>query len=286
MKVLVNDQLIERQAAKVDIEDRGYQFGDGIYEAIRVYEGKFFTLSEHLERLYASALKIELTIPYTPAELTALLQQLITANELTTGLVYFQITRGVQAPRNHVYLPKTRATLTATTMAMPRDPATFRQGIKTITVKDTRWLHCDIKSLNLLGNLLATNQAAKVNAQEAIFYRDADHVTECSHSNVALIQGGTLLTHPANELILNGITRQVILRIARKQGIPVEERPFSLAELKAADEVFVSSVAAEITAVGKVDETLIGDGTIGPISEKLLQGYVEEIEKECGIRVE
>jgi D-alanine transaminase len=130
---------------------------------------------------------------------------------------------------------------------------------------------------------MATNQAAKAGAKEAIFYRSPDTVTECSHSNVSIIKEGILITHPANEYILNGITRQVILSLAKQLSIPFEERPFTLAELKAADEVFISSISAEVTAVGQVDDVTIGNGKIGPVSEKILTAFTNEIEKNCGI---
>ncbi|MGX7232285.1 D-amino-acid transaminase [Enterococcus italicus] len=283
MKVLLNGKIIDRKDAKVDIEDRGYQFGDGIYEAIRVYQGQLFTFQEHMQRLYRSAEKIDLTIPYTQEMFEAWFTELIAKNQLETGMIYFQVSRGVQAPRNHIYQESLTPAIMATTMAAPRDLFEHRKGIKTITVPDTRWLHCDIKSLNLLGNLMATNQAAKAGAKEAIFYRSPDTVTECSHSNVSIIKEGVLITHPANEYILNGITRQVILSLAKQLSIPFEERPFTLAELKAADEVFISSISAEVTAVGQVDEVTIGNGKIGPVSEKILTAFTNEIEKNCGI---
>lgn len=285
MKVLFNNELVDRQEAKVDIEDRGFQFGDGIYEVIRVYQKKLFTLNEHMDRLYHSAAEIDLTVPYRKAELAALLQQLIEANQLDTGTVYLQITRGTQSPRNHIFAAGVKANLVAYTTEKPRDPEAFERGVATITVPDERWFHCDIKSLNLLGNLLATNQAARAGAAEAIFYRAPDTVTECSHSNVSIIKEGVVITHPADRLILNGITRQTLLKVARAHNIPVEERPFTLTELKTADEVFISSVTKEITAVGKVDGTLIGDGKIGSLTKKLLSYFSQAIEEDCGIEL-
>lgn len=285
MKVLMNNELIDRKEAKVDIDDRGYQFGDGIYEVIRVYQSKMFTLKQHLDRLYHSAEKIDLTIPYSQAKLTTMLEELISVNHLATGTVYLQFSRGTQTPRNHIYKADLTANLVSYTTEKVRDPKEFRKGIATITVLDERWFHCDIKSLNLLGNLMATNQAAKSGAEEGIFYRSSEEVTECSHSNVSIIKDGILITHPADCLILNGITRQTILKVAKQHNIPVEERPFSLAELKTADEVFISSVSKEITAVAKVDDVVIGNGEIGPICEKLLTYYAEEIENDCGIKL-
>ncbi len=283
MKVILNGQLVDRNEAKVDIEDRGYQFGDGIYEGFRVYHRKIFTLDEHLQRLFRSAELIDMTIPYTQEELSTQLYDLIEANQLDSGMLYLQISRGTQPPRNHVYLPETKAVMMATTLVGPRDPATFEKGITAITAVDDRWLHCDIKSLNLLGNIMAKNQAAKVGADEAILYRDESHVTECSHSNVSIVKDGVLITHPADNLILNGITRQTILKLARENDIPVEERVFTVAELKNADEVIVSSIMAEVTPVTAIDGEIIGDGKRGPISAKLEEYFTAEIEMNCGI---
>ncbi|MGG5315120.1 D-amino-acid transaminase [Enterococcus sp. AZ072] len=285
MKVILNGQLVDRKDAKVDIEDRGYQFGDGIYEGFRVYQSCIFTFDEHIARLFHSAELIDLEIPYTKEQLKDQLTELITANQLGDGMIYLQISRGTQMPRNHVYLPSNEPVLMATSMAAPRDPASFEKGITAITAVDDRWLHCDIKSLNLLGNVLAKNQAAKAGADEAILYRDEYHVTECSHSNVFIVKDNTLITHPANNFVLNGITRQTILKLAKENDIAVEERVFSLAELKQADEVFISSIMAEVTPVTTIDDETIGNGTRGPLSTELEQYFVAEIEKNCGVEL-
>lgn len=285
MKVILNGQLVERSEAKVDIEDRGYQFGDGIYEGFRIYQGKIFTFDEHIARLFRSAELIDLEIPYSKEQLLQQLTELIAVNQLGDGMIYLQISRGTQMPRNHVYLPENEAVLMATAMAAPRNPASFETGVTAITAVDDRWLHCDIKSLNLLGNVLAKNQAAKAGADEAILYRDKDHVTECSHSNVFIVKNHTLITHPADNLVLNGITRQTILKLAKENNIAIEERVFSVAELKQADEVFISSIMAEVTPVTAIDGVTIGDGTRGPVSAELEHYFVEEIEKTCGINL-
>lgn len=285
MKVILNGQLVERSEAKVDIEDRGYQFGDGIYEGFRIYQGCIFAFDQHIDRLFDSAELIDLAIPYTKEELKDQLTELITANQLGDGMIYLQISRGTQMPRNHVYSPDNHPVLMATSMAAPRDPAAFEKGLTAITAVDDRWLHCNIKSLNLLGNVLAKNQAAKAGADEAILYRDEDHVTECSHSNVFIVKNNTLITHPANNLILNGITRQTILKLAKENKVAIEERVFSLTELKQADEVFISSIMAEVTPVTTIDGETIGTGTRGPLSTELEQYFIAEIEKTCGIQL-
>ncbi|MFV0414067.1 MAG: D-amino-acid transaminase [Oscillospiraceae bacterium] len=285
MKVLMNAELVDRENAVVDIEDRGYQFGDGIYEAIRVYKQKMFTFDEHIARLWRSAEKLEMQLPYSPEKLRSLLQSLLEANEIETGALYLQFTRGVQRPRGHVYLPTARCTLTTMAQQAPRWLDNFENGIAAITAEDDRWLHCDIKTLNLLGNIMAATRASRAGAQEAIFHRGS-MVTECSHSNVHTIKEGVLHTHPASNLILNGITRQVIISIAKNKGIPVKEEAFTVEELKNADEVFISSIMAEATPVVTIDGTPVANGKRGPLTAQLQQCFKQEIERRCEIALD
>lgn len=283
MKVIVNGKIVDRSEATIDIEDRGYQFGDGIYEVIRIYNGKFFTFDEHMERLYASAEKIELGIPYSKEELRSLLEELVKENNIDTGNVYLQISRGVQQPRNHI-IPDDIALegiLTASTTEVLRNLEMFENGGTAITEPDTRWLHCDIKSISLLGNVLAKNHAHRAGAMEAILHRDGE-VTECSASNVYMVKDGIIYTHPADNLILNGITRRGILKAAKRSDIPVVEEAFTLEDLKHADEVFISSVSLEVTPITAVDGAKIGDGKRGKVTAKLHDHFVELIEEECG----
>ncbi|EUJ29507.1 D-amino-acid transaminase [Listeria cornellensis] len=282
MKVLVKNQLIERDEAKVDVEDRGYQFGDGVYEVIRMYNGQFFTYDEHIERLYASAAKIDLVIPYSKPELRALVDSLMKANNIGTGNVYLQITRGEQSPRNHV-IPSTppEAVLTASASEVPRDTTLFENGRKAILEEDVRWLRCDIKSLNLLGNSIAKNKAHQAGAFEAILHR-GENVTEGSAANAYMIKDGKLMTHASNNLILEGITRQIILRVAEENGIPVVESGFTLTDLAAADEVFISSTTIEVTPIVEIDGKVVGDGKRGPITKKLHDAFTKEIMQQCG----
>ncbi|WP_240338396.1 D-amino-acid transaminase [Peribacillus alkalitolerans] len=281
MKVLFQDQLIEREHAKVDIEDRGYQFGDGVYEVIRIYNGKMFTSDGHLDRLYESAKKISITIPYQKEKIKDLLHQLIAENELKHGIVYMQITRGT-SPRNHVFPDASiEPVLTASTKEYPRPTELMEQGIKVITLEDIRWLRCDIKSLNLLGNVLAKQKAVDVGCFEAIQHRNGT-VTEGSSSNVSIVKDGLVFTHPANHLILNGISRQVMLTTCEKSSIPLKEESFSLEQLMNADEVFISGTTVEITPVVEIDGIRIGEGKMGPITSRLQTLFRAEIESECG----
>ena len=281
-KVILNGKLIERSDAKVDIEDRGYQFGDGVYEMIRVYNGHMFTGEAHLKRLVESAGKIRLTIPYTVSHMNDLLEKMIRENKIHTGTVYLQVTRGVSA-RNHLFPDEnTEPVFIAYGKEVGRPVELLEEGIQTITVEDIRWLKCDIKSLNLLGNLLAKQSAADEGCFEAIQHRDGT-VTEGSSSNISMVVDGKVITHPANHLILNGIVRQVMLETCRNNRIPVEERPFTLDELMRADEAIMTSTTAEIMPILRVDGKSIGEGRVGEVTKQLQNLYEAEIAKECGL---
>lgn len=278
---IINGKLVNRSEAKVDIEDRGYQFGDGVYEVIRVYNGKMFTLQDHLNRFVKSADSIGITLPYTIDECSAMLEELVTKNHLVEGIIYMQITRGT-APRNHVFPAKEVVpTLVAYTKEVARPVKSLADGVKTIRMEDIRWLRCDIKSLNLLGNLLAKQRAAEQGCFEAIQHR-GDQITEGSSSNVFIVKNGAVITHESNELILKGITKDVILQICSHNNIPVEERTFTVAELAAADEVFLSSTTSEVMPIVEVEGVKVKDGLPGPITRRLQSLFTEEIEKQCG----
>ncbi|URT70132.1 D-amino-acid transaminase [Cytobacillus firmus] len=279
--VILNGNLIERSKAKVDIEDRGYQFGDGVYEVIRVYNGKMFTADEHLERLLESGNKIELNIPYSKDQLKQMLIEMIDRNNLELGIVYMQFSRGT-SPRNHAYPGADVApVLTAYTRETTRPVESMRNGVKAILIEDIRWLRCDIKSLNLLGNIMAKQKAAQSGCFEAIQHR-GDTVTEGSSSNIAIVKDGTLYTHPATNLILNGITRRKINEICRENGIALKESAFTKEDLLAADEVFMSSTSAEVTPIIEIEGKPVGNGSPGPITNKLQNLFEEAIEKQCG----
>jgi D-alanine transaminase len=278
---ILNGEIIEREQAKVDIEDRGYQFGDGVYEVIRVYNGKMFTAKEHLDRLFRSTKGIEINHDYTQEQLTAMLEELIRKNQLSQGIIYLQVSRGV-SPRNHAF-PKGKVppSLAAYTKELSRPLENFNKGVRTILTEDIRWLRCDIKSLNLLGNVLAKQKAAQDGCYEAVMHRGND-VTEGSSSNIFIVKNGIVITHESDNLILKGITKEVILTICKANQIPVEERTFTIEELKNADEVFLSSTTSEVTPVIEMDGAIAGGGTPGPITRKLQDLFTVEIQKQCG----
>ena len=278
--IIHNGKLTKRETITIDMEDRGYQFGDGIYEVVRVYNGKLFAWEGHSSRLYASAQKISITIPYTLEQLQGFIEELISKNELITGTVYLQFTRGV-SPRNHAFpgnevLP----TFIAYTKELERPVSLMEKGVDTWVIEDKRWLHCDIKSLNLLGNILAYDQAMQQGCSEAILNRGGI-ITEGSHTNVSIIVDGVLITHPANNLILNGITRQIVLSLCEKCSVPIKEEAFTMEELLNADEAFLTSTTMEIMPIVKINGQAVGKGSF-VTTRKLQEAFLTQIENECG----
>lgn len=273
--ILYQDQFLPRERGNVDMEDRGYQFGDGIYEAIRVYGGRLFLLDPHMKRLERSARELRLQLPYSLDHLTENLRTLIEKNQIDDGLVYFQVTRGA-APRQHCFPDHIDSVLTGSAVSLSREGAVRPNGIKASLIDDIRWLRCDIKTLNLLGNVLARQKAHEQGSEEAILHR-GDTVTEGSSCNVFIVKRGRLITHPADHFILNGITRQFVLELAEKLSIPVEERVFSTNELFAADEVFITSTGAEVNPVVQIDDRRIAGGLPGAVTKQLADAFNLEV---------
>lgn len=268
--ILLNNQFYERENVNIDIEDRGYQFGDGIYEVVRVYNGKPFRMDEHSIRFERSARELKLRLPMTTKEINGQILQLIKENQLVDGYVYYQLTRGV-APRNHAFPSKESPVLVGYTKELQRPLADMTNGVKVVTVEDIRWLRCDIKSLNLLGNVLAKEYAVENGAKEAIQIR-GNTITEGSASNFFIVKDGKLLTHPANNLILKGITRNVVEELAKKLDILFVEQEFTLEEAYQADEAFISGTTVEVTPVIQIDEKIIGKEP-GPITKRLQESF-------------
>lgn len=283
MKVIWNDQIVDRTEVKIDMEDRGYQFSDGVYDVVRAYNGRFFTLDAHVDRFFSSMERIEIDAPFTKEELKKQLHHLLEINQIDTGNIYFQISRGIASPRDHIF-PEPGAVppvFTASATVVPRNQDKMDKGITASIVPDMRWLHCDIKSISLLGNILAKHEAHKKGFDEAVLHRDG-MVTECSSSNMWMVKDGIVYTHPDGNLILPGITKKVILEAAEKAGIPVKEERFHLEQLAQADEAFSSSTTIEVLPIINIDDKPVGQGKKGPIVEKLQRYFVAEVEAECG----
>lgn len=277
--VLFHDQIIKSGSIPVDPEDRGYLFGDGIYEVVFVYDSKPFALTEHFDRFEQSARKLELAMPYDISTFKQLTEELINKNQIVNGMVYIQMTRGV-APRNHLYERNMQSIVTGFSKSVSLESVAASQsnGIQTYLTEDIRWLRCDIKSLNLLGNVMAKRKAADFHCQEAIQHRDGT-VTEGSSSNVFIVKNGMLKTHPATNLILNGITRQIVLKIAENLRIPVLEEPFTVDELVSADEVFITSTTMEVTPVVKLIGNKDQTYKIGSVTSELQKHFKTVIKK-------
>ena len=268
-----NGKFLPTDSPCVQMEDRGHQFGDGIYEVTRFYDGKLFAFDKHLSRLRRSLKELELGCPYSDEEIAGLHQELIKRSGIENGTVYMQITRG-SAPRAHPF-PDAAVNVAMNVRKFDAGLEAQQKGIAVIFTEDIRWLRCDIKSLNLLGNVLAKQAAHIAGAAEAIQYRrDTGHVTEGSSSNFFVVKDDALHTHPLSNLILNGVTRTLVLEeCAPKLGIEVIEEPFSTEYALSADEAFATSTGLEVTPVISIDGQAIGNGQPGPITNQLLAAY-------------
>jgi len=269
--ILWNNQLMKREPI-VDIEDRGYQFGDGVYEVIAIYNGKLFLFDEHMERLERSAKEIQLTLPCSASELKQKVIELVDRNKLQDGVVYLQISRGV-ATRWHAYPDKeTESVLVAYTIEEKTMTEEEDHGAKAILTPDIRWLRCDIKTLNLLPNAMAKQKAIEAGAVEAILHRE-DNVTEASSSNVFIVKNNKVLTHPANNLILNGITRQKVIELCGELNLSVQTEIYTVQDLLEADEVFITATKLDVVPIIEVDDHPIGEGIPGRITKKIVHAF-------------
>lgn len=233
-----NGEIAPIDEMRVPINDRVCYFGDGVYEATMVSNHKIFALDDHLDRLFNSARLIDIQIPYTKEEMAELLKELVLKVDSPDQMLYWQITRGT-APRNHIY-PKGDVKANVWVTIKPQKLKDLSKKLKLVDTEDTRFLHCNIKTLNLLVNCMAAQKAEAAGCDECVFHR-GNVVTECAHSNISIIKDGVLKTHPTDNYILPGITRKHIIQICKEHQIPVEETAFTMEELKWADEVLVSS---------------------------------------------
>ena len=272
--VFLNGKFLPIDEAKVPVLDRGFIFGDGVYELVPVYSRVAFRVEEHLARLERSLGAARIRNPYTRAQWRDLIYRLVDAQPFEDQSVYFQVTRGV-AKRDHSF-PKD-AEPTVFMMSNPLlTPAkeTVQKGAAALTAQDNRWLRCDIKSISLIGNCLLRQLSAEAGAAETILIRDGN-LTEASASNVFVVKGGVILSPPKTHLILPGITYDVVLELARANGLPLELRAVSEAELRAADEIWVSSSSKEVLAIIALDGAKVGEGRPGPLFVRMHQLYQE-----------
>ncbi len=276
----VNGRYVAHAAAAVHIEDRGYQFADAVYEVVPVVDGKMIGLEPHLDRLDRSLGEIRIEWPVSRSVMAHIARELIRRNGLATGLLYIQVSRGV-APRDHCFpdVPVAPA-LVMTTRRKPRPvTADTVTGVRVVTTPDLRWKRCDIKTTSLLPNVLARQQAIDAGAAEAWMVGDDGTVTEGTSSNAWIVTAdGMLVTRPAAPDILDGITRRGVIEVARRQGLGLEQRAFTVAEALAAREALLTSSSNFVMPVVRIDDADIGDGTPGPLARAIRRALMDGAE--------
>jgi len=266
--VYLNGEFMPIDEARIPVLDRGFIFGDGVYEVIPVYSKRPFRMAEHLRRLQYSLDKIRIANPHDDAEWARLTDDIVRRNGGDDQSVYLQVTRGV-AKRDHAFPKGVKPTvfMMSTPLVTPA-PALVESGVACVTAEDFRWLNCDIKSVSLLGNCLLRQMSADVDAAETILFRNGQ-LTEASASNVFVVRNGVLLAPPKDNLVLPGITYDVVLEIARAREFEVEVRPVSEAEVRSADEIWVTSSTKEVLAVTTLDGKPVGDGKPGALFRRM-----------------
>ncbi|MBC7415114.1 MAG: D-amino acid aminotransferase [Herminiimonas sp.] len=270
--VYLNGAMTPIADAKVSVLDRGFIFGDGIYEVIPIYQRRLFRAKHHMARLFRSLASISIPNPHSEAEWMALIDQVVAAHPADDQMVYLQVTRGV-AKRAHAFPADSTPTVFIMTNPIPLPSMAVRAaGVACVSMEDKRWLRCEIKSISLLGNVLAAQNAVDNNAVESIQFRDG-FLTEASSSNVWIVKDGVLLGPPKDNLILEGIRYGLIEELCAAHAIPMRVRRIGRDEVFAADEVLLTSATKEVLPVVSLDGKPIGNGTPGPIYAKLYEAY-------------
>ena len=283
--VFLNGKFLPLEEAKVPVLDRGFIFGDGVYELVPVYSRVAFRLDEHLARLERSLAETRIRNPYARAQWREIIYRLVDAQAFDDQGVYFQVTRGV-AKRDHAFPKDAEPTVFAMSNPLVTPPREMVQkGAAAVSAPDNRWLRCDIKSISLIGNCLLRQLSAEAGAAETILFRDGK-LTEASSSNVFVVQRGVILSPPKTDLILPGITYDVVLELARGAGLALELRDVHEAEVRSADEIWVTSSSKEVLPIVALDGVPVGDGRPGPLFARMYQLYQEFKQKvmRAGVR--
>ncbi len=277
----VNGRYLPMRNAMVHIEDRGYQFADGVYEVCEVRGGRLIDERRHLARLQRSLGELRIRLPMSLAALGIVLREVIAKNRIGYGIVYLQITRGV-ARRDHAFPPPEvppSVVVTARFLNRARNEALAAKGIAVVSVPDNRWGRVDIKTIGLLPNVLARQAAIEQGAREALFVDKDGTVTEGASTNAWIVtEAGTVVTRPPDHAILRGITRTVLFEAIKAQGLAIEERPFTLEEAYAAREAFVTAASQIVLPVVRIDDRMIGDGRPGPVATALRREFHRYVE--------
>jgi D-alanine transaminase len=274
MTVFLNGRLLPVEQATVSVLDRGFIFGDGVYELVPVYSRVPFRLEEHLARLERSLGETRIRNPYARTQWRAHIYALIDAQPFEDQAIYFQVTRGA-AKRDHAFPANVEPTvfMMSNPLVNPQS-AQVEKGASAVSAQDYRWLRCDIKSISLIGNCLLRQLSAETGAAETILFRDGK-LTEASASNVFIVKRGLIVSPPKSNLILPGITYDVVVELARANGLPLEFKDIAEAEVRAADELWVTSSSKEVLAIVELDGKRIGDGRPGPVFRRMFQLYQE-----------
>ncbi len=278
MLIYLNGKYLDYSQALLPVDERGLQFADGVYEVALVWGGQFVDLERHLERLERSAQAIELDLPFTRSEIRDVAEELLRREAVKQAALYLQVTRGV-APRDHRFPAVVQPTVIAYLKDAHMDREALQHGVKAITVPDLRWLRCDIKSVSLLPNVLARQQAANRGVREAIQVRSGVGVTEGSATNIWMVHQGSIVTAPASNWILSGIVRSVVLDLAKSEKLPVAERFASAEELLQMDEVFMTSTTSFVMPIIEIDGRKVGDGEPGPVTMRLQELYLQRLDQ-------
>jgi D-alanine transaminase len=279
----VNGTYSPRGEAVVHIEDRGFQFADGVYEVWSVFDGRLADFDGHMERLHRSLTELKIEIPMTAAALGVVLRETIRRNRVRDGIVYLQVTRGT-APRDHAFPADIAPSVivTAKRIDLSKGDRTAVKGAAGVTQPDIRWGRCDIKTVGLLPNVLAKQAAREKGAYECLMYDEMGLVTEGSSTNAWIVdENGKLRTRDTQANILRGITRAAILKLVEAEGIELDERAFSVEEAKKAREVFVTAASSFVMPLVSLDGVKIGDGKPGPIATRLRAVYLEQARREA-----
>jgi D-alanine transaminase len=276
----VSGRYLRQGAATVPIEDRGYQFGDGVYEVIAIHRGRLVDRDLHLQRLDRSLAGLRIAKPVSDRALPVILERVAALNRIGDGMVYLQVTRGV-APRDHGFPARVPPQLVVTARrARPADAALLEAGVAVITIPDQRWARCDIKSISLLANVLGKQSAREAGAYEAWQIDAAGLVTEGTSSNAWIVtRAGAIVTRPADAAILNGVTRRVVIEIARRAGLDFIERAFTPAEARSAAEAFLTSTTSLVLPVTRIDTVPIGDGRPGAVTKQLRAAVLDHLDQ-------
>lgn len=277
----VNGRYVPHADAAVHVEDRGYQFGDGVYEVCEVFDGHLVDATRHLARLSRSLSELKIRAPMSDVALRQIMREVVRRNRVRDGMIYIQVTRGV-ARRDHVFpsadVPPA-VVMTARSADFAKADRQAAEGVAVITVPENRWDRVDIKTVGLLPNVLAKQQAKEAGAREAWFVTPDGMVTEGGSTNAWIVtMEGRLVTRPATRGILRGITREVVCEVAARQGVPLEERSFSVAEAKAAREAFITAATTLVMPVVRIDGHVVGDGRPGPVTQALRSHFHEGAE--------